>query len=102
MKHQTNGQIDVLSYSYQIGLLKTHKERLDYLSDVDKKWHDLVYLTAMQMNIPKTISRLGSREKRKEAWSELPAHSRALEGMKNMVYHKVVTIFKKGETDAQR
>lgn len=102
MKHQTHNQIDVLTYSYQISLLKSHKERLDYLSDLDTKWHDLIYLTAMQMNMPKTIASLPSREKRKEAWDELPSHTKALEGMKNMLYHKVVTIFKKGETNAKR
>ena len=62
------------------------------MSDIDSKWHDLVYLTAMQMGLPKTIANLPSREERKEA----------LKGMKDMVYHRVVRLFKTGETNAKR
>lgn len=102
MKHQMNGQIDNLTYSHKISLLKSHQERLDYMSDIDSKWHDLVYLTAMQMGLPKTIANLPSREERKEAWNQLPDHTRALKGMKDMVYHRVVRLFKTGETNAKR
>ena len=102
MKHKRNGQIDNLQYAYEISLLKTHKERKEYLSDVDENWHDLIYLTAMQMGLPNTIASLPSREERKEAWNQLPDHTRALKGMKDMVYHRVVRLFKTGETNAKR
>lgn len=93
MKHKKNGQIDNLEYAYQISLLKTHKERIEYLSDVDENWHDLIYLTAMQMGLPNTIANLPTREERKKAWEELPSHNRSLQGMRDMVYHKVIRIF---------
>jgi hypothetical protein len=96
MKHKKNGQIDNLRYSHNISLLRTHKERMDYMSDIDPKWHDLIYLTAMQMGLPKTIASLPTREERKKAWQELPDHNKTLEGMKNMVYHRVVKLFGEG------
>ena len=75
MKHKKNGQIDNLRYSHNISLLKTHQERMDYMSDIDPKWHDLIYLTAMQMGLPKTIASLPTREER---------------------YHRVVKLFGEG------
>lgn len=95
MKHiDQNGQIDTLRYANQISLLKTHKERIEYMSDIDEKWQDLVYLLSMQMAIPKTIANLPTREERKKAWEELPEHNRTMRGMKDMVYHRVIKIFK--------
>jgi hypothetical protein len=46
------------------------------------------------MGIPKTIADLPTREERKKAWEELPEHTKTMKGMKNMVYHRVVRIFK--------
>ena len=95
MKHRrTDGEPDLLTYSYQISKLATHQERLDYISDVDEKFHDLVYLVAMQMAIAYTIADLPNREERKKAWQELPEHNRTFKNMKDMVYHRVVKIFK--------
>ena len=95
MKHiDQTGQIDTLRYANQISLLKTHKERIEYMSDIDEKWQDLVYLLSMQMAIPKTIANLPTREERKKAWEELPEHNRTMRGMKDMVYHRVIKIFK--------
>mgnify|MGYP003131857165 FL=1 len=95
MKHiDTWGQIDTLRYANQISKIKRHKERLDYIKDVPKKYHQLIYLLAMQMRLPQTISELPTREERKKAWEELPEHNKTLKGMKNMVYHRVVRIFK--------
>ena len=95
MKHiDQTGQIDTLRYANQISLLKTHKERIEYMSDIDEKWQDLVYLLGMQMAIPKTIANLPTREERKKAWEELPEHNRTMRGMKDMVYHRVIKIFK--------
>lgn len=95
MKHiDQTGQIDTLRYANQISLLKTHKERIEYMSDIDEKWQDLVYLLGMQMAIPKTIANLPTREERKKAWEELPEHNRTMKGMKDMVYHRVIKIFK--------
>jgi len=44
----------------------------------------------MQMSLPETIANLPSREERQKAWEELPENS-----MKDMVKHRVITIFKK-------
>ena len=96
MKHRSiNGDIDLLSYSHQISKLKTHKERIDYISDVDEKFHDLLYLIAMQMDIAYTIADLPNREERMKAWKELPEHNRTFKNMKDMVYHRVIRIFRK-------
>lgn len=95
MKHTDKfGQVDALAYAYNIGLLNSHKERLEYISDIDEKWFDLVYLLSMQMGIPQTIANLPTREERKKAWEELPEHNKTMKGMKDMVYHRVVRIFK--------
>ena len=95
MKHRKpDGEPDLLYYSYQISKLKTHQERLDYIADVDEKFHDLVYLVAMQMSIAYTIADLPNREERKKAWEEFPEHNKTMKGMKDMVYHRVVRIFK--------
>lgn len=95
MKHRRmDGEPDLLSYSYEISRLKTHKERTDYISDVDEKFHDLVYLVAMQMAIAYTIADLPNREERMKAWEELPEHNRTLKHMKDMVYHRVIRIFR--------
>lgn len=95
MKHRKpDGEPDLLYYSYQISKLITHQERLDYIADVDEKFHDLVYLVCMQMGLPQTIADLPTREERKKAWEELPEHNRTFKGMKDMVYHRVVRIFK--------
>ena len=95
MKHTDKfGQVDALAYAYNIGLLNSHKERLEYISDIDEKWFDLVYLLSMQMGIPQTIANLPTREERKKAWGELPEHNKTMKGMKDMVYHRVVRIFK--------
>jgi len=96
MKHVDRwGGLDSLAYAHQISKLKSHKERMDYISDVDEKAHDLLYLLCMQMALPKTIASLPTREERKKAWDELPEHTRSLKGMKNMVYHRVVRLFRK-------
>jgi hypothetical protein len=89
------GQIDTLKYAFEISKLPTHKQRLDYLNDVDEKFYDLLYLLAMQMGISNTIANLPTREKRKKAWEELPEHNRTMKGMKQMVYHRVVKKFKR-------
>jgi hypothetical protein len=89
------GQIDTLKYAFEISKLPTHKQRLDYLNDVDEKFYDLLYLLAMQMGISNTIANLSTREKRKKAWEELPEHNRTMKGMKQMVYHRVVKKFKR-------
>jgi len=89
------GQIDTLKYAFEISKLPTHKQRLDYLNDVDEKFYDLLYLLAMQMGISNTIAKLPTREKRKKAWEELPEHNRTMKGMKQMVYHRVVKKFKR-------
>lgn len=95
MKHIDDfEQIDTLAYANQIGLLKSHEERINYLADIDEKFHDLVYLLSMQMGIPKTIASLPTREERKKAWKELPEHNRSMKGMKDMVYHRVIKIYK--------
>jgi hypothetical protein len=95
MKHTDQyGQINTLRYAHEISLLKSHKERVEYMSDIDEKWFDLVYLLSMQMAIPKTIADLPTREERKKAWEELPEHNRTMKGMKDMVYHRIVRIFK--------
>lgn len=95
MKHTDQfGQVDTLSYAYQISLLKSHQDRIKYMSDIDEKWFDLVYLLSMQMAIPHTIASLPTREERKKAWEELPEHNKTMKGMKNMVYHRVIRIFK--------
>ena len=96
MKHLDSfGQIDTLKYAFEISKLPTHKQRLDYLNDVDEKFYDLLYLLAMQMGISNTIAKLPTREKRKKAWEELPEHNRTMKGMKQMVYHRVVKKFKR-------
>ena len=96
MKHLDSfGQIDTLKYAFEISKLPTHKQRLDYLNDVDEKFYDLLYLLAMQMGISNTIAKLPTREKRKKAWQELPEHNRTMKGMKQMVYHRVVKKFKR-------
>ena len=96
MKHLDSfGQIDTLKYAFEISKLPTHKQRLDYLNDVDEKFYDLLYLLAMQMGIVNTIASLPTREKRKKAWEELPEHNRTMKGMKQMVYHRVVKKFKR-------
>jgi hypothetical protein len=46
------------------------------------------------MGLAQTIANLPTREERKKAWDELPEHNATFEGMKNMVYHRVVNIFK--------
>ena len=95
MKHTDQfGQINTLRYAHEISLLKSHQERIEYMSDIDEKWFDLVYLLSMQMAIPKTIADLPTREERKKAWEELPEHNRTMKGMKDMVYHRVISIFK--------
>lgn len=95
MKHTDQfGQINTLRYAHEISLLKSHKERIEYMSDIDEKWFDLVYLLSMQMAIPKTIANLPTREERKKAWEELPEHNKTMKGMKDMVYHRVIKIFK--------
>jgi hypothetical protein len=88
------GQIDTLKYADAIGKIATHKQRIEYLQDVDEKFYDLLYLLAMQMGIVNTIAKLPTREERKKAWEELPEHNRTMKGMKQMVYHKVVRKFK--------
>lgn len=94
-KHsKQDGEPSLLDYSYKISFLKTHKERLEYMSDLDEKFHDLVYLTSMQMGLAKTISNLPNREERKKAWQELPEHNVTFKNMKDMVYHRVLQIFK--------
>ena len=96
MKHLDSfGQIDTLKYAFEISKMPTHKQRLDYLNDVDEKFYDLLYLLAMQMGISNTIAKLPTREKRKKAWEELPEHNRTMKGMKQMVYHRVVKKFKR-------
>ena len=94
MKHKKGDQPDQLAYADKLAKIKSHKERLVYLSDIDEKFHDIVYLTCMQMALAKTIADLPTREERKKAWDELPEHNKTFEGMKNMVYHRVVNIFK--------
>ena len=80
MKHRKpDGEPDLLYYSYQISKLKTHQERLDYIADVDEKFHDLVYLVAMQMSIAYTIADLPNREERKrhgKNYLNITGHSR--------------------------
>ena len=94
-KHtKRDGEPSLLDYSLNISLLKTHKERVEYMSDLDEKFHDLVYLTSMQMALAKTISSLPNREERKKAWQELPEHNVTFKNMKDMVYHRVLLIFK--------
>jgi len=95
MKHAArNNQPDQLAYAHAISKLKTHEERMDYMADIDEKFHDIVYLTSMQMALPRTIASLPTREERKKAWDELPEHNKTFVGMKSMVYHRVVDIFK--------
>jgi|TARA_R100000149_G_C5878287_1_gene142493 hypothetical protein len=95
MKHRRpDGSPDTLTYSFEISKIKSHKERMLYMSDLDEKFHDLVYLVCMQMGLPQTIADLPTREERKKAWEELPEHNRTFKGMKDMVYHRVVRIFK--------
>jgi hypothetical protein len=91
MKHMTElGSVDVAKYANVIGKLKTHKERLNYMSDLNKGFQNLCYLLCMQMSLPETIANLPTREERQKAWEELPDNS-----MKDMVKHRVITIFKK-------
>lgn len=91
MKHKTEfGDIDHLAYAHAISLLKSHKERVNYLSDLGDGYPDLIYLLSMQMGLAKTIASLPDRGERKKAWEELPNNS-----MKSMVYHRVVDIFKR-------
>ena len=95
MKHRTHfGDIDTLTYAYEIGRIKSQKIREAYLSDVDDKFHDMLYLLAMQMGISKTIANLPNRGERKKAWQELPEHTKTLKSMKQMVYNRVVTMHK--------
>ena len=94
-KHtKRDGEPNFLNYSYEIALLKTHEERMKYMSDIDEKYHDSVYLTCMQMGLAKTISNLPTREERKKAWQELPEHNITFKNMKDMVYHRILNIFK--------
>ena len=94
-KHtKRDGEPNFLNYSYEIALLKPHKERIDYLSDLDEKYHNSVYLTCMQMGLAQTISRLPTRAERKKAWEELPEHDTTFKNMKDMVYHRILNIFK--------
>jgi len=94
-KHtKRDGEPNFLNYSYEIALLKTHKERIDYLSDLDEKYHNSVYLTCMQMGLAQTISKLPTRAERKKAWEELPEHDITFKHMKDMVYHRILNIFK--------
>ena len=67
---------------------------MNYLSDIDENFIDLVYLTSMQMGIVNTIAELPTREERKKAWDELPEHTRSMKGMKDMIYHRVVRKFR--------
>jgi hypothetical protein len=91
MKHRNDmGHIDVAGYANAIGKLKTHNERLNYMSDLTLGFQQLCYLLSMQMSLPETIANLPSREERQKAWEELPENS-----MKDMVKHRVITIFKK-------
>merc|ERR1711991_694652 len=46
------------------------------------------------MSIAYTIADLPNREERKKAWQELPEHNRTFKNMKDMVYHRVIRIFK--------
>jgi len=95
VKHtDQTGQINILQYAHRISLLKSHQERMNYLSDIDENFIDLVYLTSMQMGIVNTIADLPTREERKKAWDELPEHTRSMKGMKDMVYHRVVRKFR--------
>jgi hypothetical protein len=95
VKHtDQTGQINILQYAHRISLLKSHQERMNYLSDIDENFIDLVYLTSMQMGIVNTIAELPTREERKKAWDELPEHTRSMKGMKDMVYHRVVRKFR--------
>ncbi len=96
MKHLTEfGDIDLLSYAHKIANMPSQADRIKYLEDVDEKFYDLLYLLSMQMGVCNTIARLSTREKRKEAWEELPDHTRSLKSMKGMVYNKVVRKFKR-------
>lgn len=91
MKHKTDfGSYDIAKYANAIGKLKTHKERLKYMQDLPQGFQNLCYLLSMQMSLPETIANLPTREERKKAWEELPDNS-----MKDMVKHRVITIFKK-------
>jgi hypothetical protein len=91
MKHRNDmGHIDVAGYANAIGKLKTHNERINYMSDLTLGFQQLCYLLSMQMSLPETIANLPSREERQKAWEELPENS-----MKDMVKHRVITIFKK-------
>lgn len=91
MKHRNDmGDINVAGYANAIGKLKNHNERIDYMSDLTLGFQQLCYLLSMQMSLPETIANLPSREERKKAWEELPENS-----MKDMVKHRVITIFKK-------
>ena len=90
MKHKTNfGDPHHLAYAHAISLLPSHNERRNYLSDLDEGTQKLVYLLAMQMGIAKTIAKIPDRVERRKAWEELPDNT-----MKQMVYHRVVDIFK--------
>ena len=43
MKHKRpDGQPDTLTYSNEISKIKSHQERMLYLSDLDEKFHDLI------------------------------------------------------------
>lgn len=54
MKHKTNfGDPHHLAYAHAISLLPSHKERLNYLSDLDEGTQKLVYLLALQMELLK-------------------------------------------------
>ena len=91
MKHKTElGDIDMAAYAEAIGNLKTHKERVDYMQGLSPGFQNLCYLLAMQMSLPKTISKLPTREERRRAWEELPDNS-----MKDMVKARVIKLFNK-------
>jgi len=94
MKHKTiNGDIDTLSYAYNISKMPSQKDRATYLADVDEKFHELIYLLSMQMAIPQTIATLPNREERKKAYEDLPEHTKRLKSMKGVVYHRVIRMF---------
>jgi len=94
MKHKTfNGDIDTLSYAYNISKMTSQKDRAVYLADVDEKFYELIYLLSMQMAIPQTIADLPSREERRRAYEELPEHTKKLKSMKEVVYYRVIRTF---------
>lgn len=73
MKHRNDmGNIDVAGYANAIGKLKTHNERIDYMSDLTLGFQQLCYLLSMQMSLPETIANLPSREERKRLGKSCP------------------------------